>query len=290
MKQSSTPPITEPLVSVIVTTRNNHETLDACLSSISQQDYSNIELLVIDNNSTDDTKEIARKYTPQVFNKTPERSTQRNYGVQQSKGQYILIIDSDMELSSTVVSNCVQAVANGSSKALIIPEESFGKGFWARCKRLERSYYVGQDSIEAARFFERQLYLEVGGYNEMMTGGEDWDLTNRVRATGVHIGRIGSYIYHNEGHPRFTRTVRKMYYYAQHAAQYFEQNPTPSALTDKSGPLARYKLFFSRPGKILRNPFVGIGMLMLKTAEYAAGGMGLLQARRSQRQRTGGAS
>jgi GT2 family glycosyltransferase len=195
-----------------------------------------------------------------------------------------------MELSATVVSDCVKTATANTFDVLIIPEESFGKGFWARCKQLERSYYVGQDSIEAARFFERQVYLKVGGYNETMTGGEDWDLTNRVRATGVQIGRIDSYIYHNEGHPRFTRTVGKMYYYAQHAAEYFEKNPTPSALTDKSGPLARYKLFFSRPGRMLRNPFVGFGMLALKTAEYAAGGMGLLQARRTRRQQTGGTS
>jgi len=283
-RQHITPVADQPLVSVIVTTKNNHDTLDACLTSISQQDYSNIQLLVIDNNSSDDTKDIALRYTPLVFDKGPERSAQRNFGVQEASGQYICIIDSDMELSPLVISSCVQNL-HSKAAALIIPEESFGKGFWAQCKKLERSYYVGQDSIEAARFFHKAAYQEVGGYNEQMTGGEDWDLTNRMRAAGFTIGRAEAFIYHNEGHPRFTRTVSKIYYYAQHAAAYFAENPDQSALTDKSGPLARYKLFFSRPGKLLRNPIVGIGMLTLKTAEYAAGGIGLLQARRNQGQR-----
>jgi glycosyltransferase involved in cell wall biosynthesis len=279
----------EPLISVIVTTRNNHETLDACLNSICHQDYPNIELLVIDNDSTDDTKTIASNYTPNVFDKGPERSAQRNFGVARAQGAYVLIIDSDMELSPGVISNCVDKLQSQPSlAALIIPEESFGEGFWARCKRLERSYYVGVETIEAARCFAINAYKDIGGYNEHMTGGEDWDLTNRLRRAGKTIGRINAFIFHNEGRPKFTRTARKMYYYAQHAAAYFAENPTKSALTDTSGPLARYKLFFSKPQRLLKNPVVGIGMLLLKTAEYSAGALGYLQAKylRSSDKRT----
>lgn len=270
----------KPLVTVIVTTKNNHATLEACLKSIKEQTYEQVELVVVDNNSTDDTKDIAGRFTSHVFNKGPERSTQRNYAVEQSTGQYVAIIDSDMVLSPEVVEQAVALIErNTTVKGIIIPEESFGEGFWAKCKQLERSFYVGQDSIEAARFFDKATFQQVGGYNVKMTGGEDWDLTKRIRAIGDNsVDRIEAYVYHNEGRPRFTRTVKKMYYYAQQAQAYFAENPTTSALTDKSGPLARYKLFFSKPGKLFRNPIVGIGMLTLKTAEYAAGGLGMLMA------------
>jgi len=272
-----------PLVSVIVTTRNNHATLDACLASIAAQDYPAIELLVVDNNSSDDTKGIARRYTDLVFDKGPERSAQRNYAAKKARGDYLLIVDSDMELHKGVVSSCVDAVsAGGKVGGVIIPEESFGEGFWAECKRLERSYYVGQDSIEAARFFPRDVFEKIGGYSEEMTGGEDWDLSRRAGSVAP-IVRVREFIRHNEGRLYFGRTVRKMYYYAQHASEYFAKNPTTSALTDQSGPLARYKLFFSRPGKLLRRPHIGLGMLLLKTAEYASGGVGYLSARRSMK-------
>jgi glycosyltransferase involved in cell wall biosynthesis len=272
----------KPLVSVIVTTKNNHETLEACLASIAAQDYQPIELVVVDNNSTDDTKDIAKRYTNLVFNKGPERSVQRNFAFEKSSGEYVLVVDSDMELDKAVVSSCAAVAGNPHVGGVIIPEESFGEGFWAQCKQLERSFYVGQDSIEAARFFRRDVFQKAGGYSEEMTGGEDWDLSRRVGAVSV-IARAAEYIHHNEGRLYFGKTASKMYYYAQHAVEYFAKNPTKSALTDQSGPIARYKLFFSKPGKLLRNPFVGAGMLILKTAEYAYGGLGYWRAKRALR-------
>lgn len=277
-----------PLVSVIVTTRNNHQTLDACLRSIAAQTYSPIEIIVADNNSADDTKDIAKRYTPHVFNKGPERSVQRNFAFTKSRGDYVLIVDSDMELGADVVESCMSTVLSDERiGGVIIPEESFGEGFWAQCKRLERSFYVGQDAIEAARFFTREAFEKSGGYSIEMTGGEDWDLSRRVGSFAL-IGRATEFIRHNEGRLYFGKTARKMYYYAQHAVEYFAKNPTNSALTDQSGPLQRYKLFFSRPGKLLRNPFVGIGMLILKTTEYASGGLGYYRARKAIRNQTAG--
>lgn len=278
--------MSNPLVSVIVTTRNNHDTLEACLVSIKRQTYTPLELVVVDNDSTDDTKDIAMRYTKQVYTKGPERSAQRNYAVTKAKGAYVLIIDSDMELGENVVRSCIDAVTGTVTQAVIIPEESFGEGFWAQCKRLERSFYVGQDSIEAARFFERDIFDQVGGYSQEMTGGEDWDLSRRIASVTV-IGRCDQFIRHNEGRLYFGKTARKMYYYAQHAAEYFAKNPTTSALTDQSGPLQRYKLFFSSPGKLFRNPLLGIGMLMLKTTEYVSGGLGYARAKSSRRASAG---
>ena len=267
----------QPLVSVIVTTKNNHPTLDACLRSIAEQTYQPVELIVVDNDSSDDTVAIAKRYTNMVCTYGPERSAQRNYGVSLAVGEYVLIIDSDMELGSDVVMACVQQLQDQTqAEAVIVPEESFGEGFWARCKNLERSFYVGVDAVEAARFFAKHVYERVGGYNETMTGGEDWDLTRRIRGV-AGVTRISEFIRHNEGRVRFAKSARKMYYYAQHAGAYLAGNPTPSLLRDKSGPLARYKLFFSRPNKLLQHPLVAIGMLVFKTTEYAAAGLGYMR-------------
>ncbi len=49
---------TNPLVSIIITTRNSDRTIDKCLNSIKEQSYKNTEIIVVDNNSTDGTKEI----------------------------------------------------------------------------------------------------------------------------------------------------------------------------------------------------------------------------------------
>jgi glycosyltransferase involved in cell wall biosynthesis len=261
-------------VSVIVTTKNNHATLDACLKSISKQTYANIELLVIDNSSTDDTKDIAGRYTSHVYNREPERSVQRNYGVAKATGKYVAIIDSDMELEPEVIAACVAAMNRDTDAAgVIIPEQSFGQGFWAQCKRLERSFYVGVDGIEAARFFKRDVYMDVGGYDESMVSGEDWDLSRRVGEQG-RIVRVDTFINHNEGRLNLWRTLKKKAYYARQAKHYLAKNALDSQLSKQVSPLKRYKLFFSKPGRLFERPLTGIGMLFMKTCEFGFGAAG----------------
>jgi GT2 family glycosyltransferase/polysaccharide pyruvyl transferase WcaK-like protein len=228
---------------------------------------------MVDRDSTDCTKEIAGAFTPHVYNQGPERSAQRNFGVASATGDYVAIIDSDMELTPEVIEQCVAAIQDDPGVAgVIIPELSFGDGFWSRCKALERSFYPGQDSIEAARFFARQTYIDLGGYDELLVSGEDWDFSQRVAAQGK-LARISALIRHNEGRISLLKTMRKKHYYAKYAANYLAKNPQ-LPLTSPSGPIARYKLYFSRPAKLLKNPVVGLGMIFMKTAEYAAGGAG----------------
>lgn len=260
--------MTNPLVSVIVTTRNNADTLTACLRSIMRQSYEHIELIVVDNHSTDQTLEIAKRFTSAVFTKGPERSSQRNYAVNVSNGKYILIIDSDMELSSSVVNECV-ANANDSTKALIIPEESFGVGFWAQCKKFERSFYNGVDWIEAPRFFDTQLYKAVGGYDESMSGGEDWDLHSRIKRR-TDVGRVTSFIHHNEGHLTLSEIIRSRRYYAKGFTNYLSK-PTVKA-NERSGAkqaLGVYKLLLSKPSRLTKQPIIGVGTLFMKTIEFS---------------------
>lgn len=268
----------EPLVSVIVTTRNNQATLAACLKSIKAQTYPVIELIVVDNKSTDKTKLIATKYASKVLDKGPERSAQRNYAVEKSSGKYVLIIDSDMELTKNVVKSCVTRAENDGLKALIIPEESFGTGFWAQCKRLERSFYVGQDDIEAARFFDKEIYQKTGGYNEQMTGAEDWDFSERVRAV-TPVSRVSQYIMHNEGNFKLLTALKKKMYYTKGFKQYFTNQHTGQGKKPAASALKYYKLYLSQPAKLFKNPFYGFGVLFMKTAEFAAAATGLILAR-----------
>lgn len=265
-----------PLVSVIIPTYNSSKFLDACLSSIKDQTYKNIEILVVDNNSADNTKEIARKYTDKVFNKGPERSAQRNFGVKQSSGEFVLIIDSDMKLSSEVVSACALEIQETSeTKALIIPEESSGEGFWAKCKKLERSFYVGVDWMEAARFFRKEVYQSLGGYDENLVSGEDWDLSQRVKKTST-IGRIDPFIYHHEGKPTLIKILRKKYYYAQLLKRYTQKRENKQEAGNQTSILKRYQLFFSKPEKFFQNPIVWIGMIFMKTCEFGFGAVGYI--------------
>jgi len=61
--------MTNPLVSIVITTKNEEKNIENCLKSIVNQTYKNIEIIVVDNNSSDSTKEISLKYTDKVFDK-----------------------------------------------------------------------------------------------------------------------------------------------------------------------------------------------------------------------------
>jgi len=216
----------EPLVSVIIPTRNSARTLAKCLESIKNQSYKNIELIVVDNNSTDNTKEIAKQFTDKVFNFGPERSAQRNYGAKQAKGEYLLIHDSDIYFNIDSVKECVELSEKENCEAIILPEKSIGIGFWARVKAFERSFYVGNDYMEGARFFKKDIYEKLGGYDENLTGPEDWDLTIRIRRENYKICRTSLFLEHDEGIINLFGSSQKKKYYARDMFEkYAKKNP-----------------------------------------------------------------
>lgn len=268
-----------PIVSVIVPTKNSSKTLLDCLKSVKNQSYKNIELIVVDNFSTDDTPKIAKKHADIFFSKGPERSAQRNFGVSKSKGKYVFIIDSDMVLSSQVVSECVKAMESSKKySGVIVPEESFGEGFWAQCKKLERSFYVGVSYMEAARFFKRADFVSLNGYNVKMVSGEDWDMSQRIAKLGA-LTRIDDYIFHNEGRISLLRTIQKKLYYAKLINTYVDNSSETDTLKQQTDIIGRYKLFFSKPKVLFKNPALGVGMLFMKTSEFLFGGIGYITAR-----------
>lgn len=266
----------KPLVSVIIPTKNSAKFLDKCLMSIKKQSYKNIEIIVVDSHSSDKTNEIAKRYKARFFSLDSERSKARNFGVNKSNGDFVLIIDSDMEPEKDVIKSCYEALINDKDvKGITIPEESFGEGFWAKCKKLEKSFYNGVDWMEAARFFSKNTYLKLGGYNESLISGEDFDLSQRCEKFGK-IYRIDKVIFHNEGKINLLKTVKKKYYYAQHFAKYLSVTENKDKVSKQTGILARYKLFLSDPIKLFRNPIVGLGMIFMKTCEFGFGGLGYL--------------
>lgn len=269
----------QDLVSIIVTTKNEEVNIGNCLESIKKQTYKKIELLVIDNNSTDKTKEIAKKYTKFVFDKGPERSKQRNFGVNKAKGKYVLILDADMILTTSVVEECVKEIEKKKVGGVIIPEKSFGEGFWAKCKSLERSFYIGNDTIEAARFFSRKIFISSGGFDEILTGPEDWDLSQRIKEK-FGIGRVNSKIMHNEGNLSLLRTISKKYYYSQRFKEYMHKSEHKKYTGKQFNLIGRYMIFFSQPIKLFKNPLLGVGMLFMKTCEFVGGGIGYIVSKK----------
>jgi len=259
-----------PLVSVVVTTRNSKRTLGICLDSIVKQSYANIELIVVDNKSTDGTRECALKYSRKVYDAGPERHVQRNYGLKQARGKYLMFIDSDMELDRGLVDEAVALSAKHGYGALILPERSVGKGFWTSCRILEKRCYLGDRLMEAAnRFILRRDYLKVGGYDDELIVGEDFDLHEKLVAAGVKISRVKSVIKHHEVRG-FGEMLAKHFYYGSLMPSYLRRHPVDG--TGRFFPLR--PAYFRNWRLFLKDPLHGIGLVVMKVLQYMMAGVG----------------
>lgn len=270
--------IKNPLVSAIITTYNSAKTLEDLLISLKNQSYKKIEIIVVDNKSKDKTSSISKKYTKLVYQRGPERSAQRNYGFEKSKGKYVFFLDSDMIITSKVIEECVSLFEKKKGKigGIIIPEESFGQGVWAEAKKFEREINQGEDYFEAARFFSKDIIREVGGYNENLTGPEDWELPLRIKRK-YSIKRIKSGILHNEGQLSLQTLARKKYYYGLSVHKFLVSQKIPV--------LSARTVYFLRPGfyknapKLIKHPILTILMIVMLISETFAGGLGYLKGR-----------
>jgi len=101
------------LVSIIIPSYNRKDELMICLNSILKQDYQNIEIIVVDDNSSDGTVQMVQRQFPQIqiimdsVNFGP--SYRRNQGILASQGEYLLFLDTDVELQEpSIVSRMVE--------------------------------------------------------------------------------------------------------------------------------------------------------------------------------------
>jgi glycosyltransferase involved in cell wall biosynthesis len=88
----------KPLVSVVIPTYNRAQYLVDALESVFKQTYEHMEIIVVDDGSTDETRQILKNYSGKIryiFLNRGERSKARNKGIQQSQGEYIAFLDSD---------------------------------------------------------------------------------------------------------------------------------------------------------------------------------------------------
>ncbi|MGQ9744214.1 MAG: glycosyltransferase family 2 protein, partial [Candidatus Bathycorpusculaceae bacterium] len=262
----------KPLVSVVIPTFNSEGTIGICLRSLRKQTYPNIEVVVVDNYSKDKTREIAEKCGARVVLCKAGRSKAKNVAVGLAKGEFILFIDSDMELTPKVVEECLEAIKNdGKIGGAIIPERSVGKSFWVRVRDFERSFYIGTE-VESARFFRKDLVERVGGFDEDIVFFEESTLPQKIEKLGYDVKqRISAEIFHHEDNFSLQNWLLKKFYYGK-TAKLYKTRYDVYALRKMS--ISDRLFIFVKNRRFYQKPLYAFGTITLKFLEYLSAKLG----------------
>jgi glycosyltransferase involved in cell wall biosynthesis len=185
-----------PRISVIVPAFNEAKLIEQCLVSLKNQhfDKDQYEIIVVDNNSTDETAVIAKKMEVQVYVYADKRNAGavRQYGVSKSKGEILAFLDADSVAPKTWLSQINEAFTNDSTVCI-------GGSVWptkTRNTTTMKTYYrmyhwlllihqmVGIVLPWGLNMAVRKSAFEkVQGFNPKLEMSEDWDLALRLQET-----------------------------------------------------------------------------------------------------------
>ncbi|MFO7653427.1 MAG: glycosyltransferase [Candidatus Krumholzibacteriia bacterium] len=181
-------------MSVIVPARDEEEHIGRCLESLLSLEYPRhrVEIVVVDNGSRDRTAEIARGTGVRVL-ELPQGNigAVRNHGVRGTTGAFLAFIDADCIAPDGWLNTAI---------ALLSEDEGLG-AVGGSCKAeesatwVERAWDSGRSGsctyvhglATGSMIISRRRFEEVGGFNEALTAGEDYDLSARLRAMGLRL-------------------------------------------------------------------------------------------------------
>jgi glycosyltransferase involved in cell wall biosynthesis len=151
------------LVSITIPTYNSEKTLEMTLNSVKAQTYKNMEIIVVDSYSKDKTIEIAKKFGAKIVQCKGKLLEARIAGAKASKGDYVLLLDSDQILEKTVIERAVKKMEKFDS--LWFWERSHNRNKWLPSlydadRLLVQTYWEPEKDIVLARFFKRKLLLK----------------------------------------------------------------------------------------------------------------------------------
>lgn len=188
------------MVSIIIPCYNSFNFLSRAIESVLGQTYSAWEIILVNNNSVDNTQEIidqyVRMYPDKIFSLFEERKGAcyaRNTGLRVARGEWIQFLDADdkllpskfkrqvslAEMKAQVVIGSftrVYVAINKSEDFNVCPEMSI----WQAILR-------SQAGITSANLYDRKAVLEVNGWNEKLSSSQEYDLLFRLLKSGATV-------------------------------------------------------------------------------------------------------
>ncbi len=168
------------LVSIVIPTRNEQDRIASILESINGQTYKNIETIVVDGGSKDNTVKIAKNLGAKVVKETgtfKSLPNAKNQGVKLARGELVIVLDADNELNPEFVTEAVKSYKKGVLGLKCTVE-------WTEdtvVERILRAVVAKEKGVSPLPMIIPKKYrLAVGGWDPSLGFGEDRDFRRRV--------------------------------------------------------------------------------------------------------------
>lgn len=190
----------KPKISFIIPVYNGEKTLAPCLESVLDQDFSDFEVIVVDNNSNDKTKEIIMSFLERsdkfsyVFESKRGRANARNAGISVVNGEIIAMIDADCIAPPDWLNKILEPIIKGNELVVSGFEKDAIGNYWSRMRQTadwrftESKVYNGYiNHLDTKNFAIKADILKRFRFNSELLTGEDWDLYLRLRKENIRI-------------------------------------------------------------------------------------------------------
>ncbi|MEM2999373.1 MAG: glycosyltransferase [Candidatus Bathyarchaeia archaeon] len=255
----------KPIVSIIIPTYNYGHFITEAIESVLAQTYKNLEIIVVDDGSTDNTHMIVQKYSSIICIRQNHKgvANAQNTGVKYSKGEFFLCLGADDILHPKYVECCLKEILQDEKIAFVwTATQEFGMSDRLRLPRIPHhkfSVLMGTGGQLGAALIRRKAYEDVGGFDESLGALEDWDFAIRVWMKGWKAKPILEPLHFARVHgQRVTTKVTKS------GNKYYKLLQSKYPIIILYVPLAR---FFDFLILIVKNPKVAMGRLLKKLSD-----------------------
>ncbi|MFV8345313.1 glycosyltransferase family 2 protein [Flavobacterium sp. ZB4P13] len=251
-----------PKISVIIPCFNNETTILETIESVNQQEYSSIEMVIVNDGSTDRSTQVISDYIKNnnaanitlinQVNSGPSKS--RNNGADKAIGKYLLFLDADDIIAPSFINKCIEHLEKDQTLNIVYTEaEYFGakNRAWI-LPEFKISNFLESNCIPISAVIRNEVFKEVGKFDENLNYTEDWELWIRIvkEFGGVHKIPESLFFYRKRFDKSSITDDKKnwnirdqstLYIYNKHYAYFSENNYDIETLLKSKDSNGKYK-------------------------------------------------
>lgn len=248
-----------PFFSIIIPTYNRAHVLPFAIESVLQQSFSDYEILVVDDGSTDNTKEKIKDYLSlnnfkYLHKKNAGVCSARNLGSQNAKGSYLIFLDSDDQVENSWLADFYLTITKENALGAYCSIKKIDENGVITFLDANRPFKISSAKgflIPGSWVIEKSAFMQTGMYDENIKYGENTELRIRLDAMNLPFGIINKFnlIYNisvSGGSQNNLNKLNSILYTINKHEGYFKKNPRLKKVQMQTAAVAAARLGMRR--------------------------------------------